>query len=184
MTTKTTAKTPLHGLTSCGNCGAPMRHVEATGDHEAMYVCYRKHRPRTTVRLDAHVTDRLVIGGVLARRTLRHGHRRHAARTHGTRGAGRRGRRPPGRGPGSRQGGPLSLPPSGRRQGERPRPAGHVRRAHPALPGPGGRPLPHAVAVPQPPRRGDGTGDPILPQHSSLTRRVQAGPSVLSASAP
>ena len=66
MTTKTTAKTPLHGLTSCGSCGAPMRHVEATGDHEAMYVCYRKHRPRTIVRLDAHVTDRLVIGGVLA----------------------------------------------------------------------------------------------------------------------
>ena len=66
MTTKTTAKTPLHGLTSCGSCGAPMRHVEATGDHEAMYVCYRKHRPRTIVRLDAHATDRLVIGGVLA----------------------------------------------------------------------------------------------------------------------
>ena len=66
MTTKTTAKTPLHGLTSCGSCGAPMRHVEATGDHEAMYVCYRKHQPRTIVRLDAHVTDRLVIGGVLA----------------------------------------------------------------------------------------------------------------------
>jgi hypothetical protein len=66
MATVTDPKTPLDGLIRCGICRTPMSFHDATGDHEALYVCYRKHRPRTRVRLDAHVTDRLVISGVLA----------------------------------------------------------------------------------------------------------------------
>ena len=65
MTTGTTPKTPLDGLISCGSCGAPMRYDEATGDHEALYVCDREHEAGTEVRLQAHSTDRLVISGVL-----------------------------------------------------------------------------------------------------------------------
>ena len=65
MTTETTPRTPLDGLISCGSCGAPMRHVEATGDHEALYVCHREHLAGTEIRLEAHATDRLVISGVL-----------------------------------------------------------------------------------------------------------------------
>ena len=65
MTTDTTPRTPLDGLISCGSCGAPMRYDEATGDHEALYVCGQEHRNGTEVRLQAHVTDQLVISGVL-----------------------------------------------------------------------------------------------------------------------
>ena len=42
-----------------------MRYDKATGDHEALYVCDQEHRTGTEVRLQAHVTDRLVITGVL-----------------------------------------------------------------------------------------------------------------------
>ena len=65
MTTDTTAKTPLAGLISCGSCGAPMRYDKATGDHVALYICNQEHRTGTEVMLPAHVTDRLVITGVL-----------------------------------------------------------------------------------------------------------------------
>ena len=65
MTTDTTPKTPLDGLISCGSCGAPMRYDEATGDHEALYVCRQEHRTGTEVRLEAHTTDRLVISNAL-----------------------------------------------------------------------------------------------------------------------
>ena len=65
MTAETTPKTPLDGLISCGSCGAPMRYDEATEGHGALYVCDREHRTGTEVRLEAHVTDRLVISGVL-----------------------------------------------------------------------------------------------------------------------
>ena len=65
MSTDTTAKTPLRGLISCGSCGAPMRYDKAAGDHEALCVCDQEHRTGTEVRLQAHVTDRLVITGVL-----------------------------------------------------------------------------------------------------------------------
>ena len=63
ITTDTTPRTPLDGLISCGSCGAPMR--EATGDHEALYVCHQEHLTGTEVMLQAHTTDRLVISGVL-----------------------------------------------------------------------------------------------------------------------
>ena len=65
MTADTTTKTPLHGLVSCGSCGAPMRHDKATGDHQALYVCDQEHRTGTEVRLPARATDRQVISGVL-----------------------------------------------------------------------------------------------------------------------
>ena len=65
MSTGATTRTPLHGLISCGSCGAPMRYDKATGDHVALYICNHEHRTGTEVRLQAHVTDRLVITGVL-----------------------------------------------------------------------------------------------------------------------
>ena len=65
MTTETNPRTPLERLISCGSCGAPMRYDEATEDHEALYVCDQEHRTGTEVRLQAHVTDRVVISGVL-----------------------------------------------------------------------------------------------------------------------
>ena len=65
MTTETTPRTALHGLISCGRCGAPMRHDKATGDREALYVCDREHLTKTEVKLQARATDRLVITGVL-----------------------------------------------------------------------------------------------------------------------
>ena len=65
MTADTTPKTPLAGLISCGSCGAPMRYDKATGDHGPLYVCDQEHRTGTEVRLQAHVTDGLVISGVL-----------------------------------------------------------------------------------------------------------------------
>ena len=42
-----------------------MRYDKAAGDHEALYVCDQEHRTGTEVMLQAHVTDRLVITGVL-----------------------------------------------------------------------------------------------------------------------
>ena len=65
MTNDATPKIPLHGLISCGSCGAPMRYDKATGDHVALYICNHEHPTGTEVRLQAHVTDRLVITGVL-----------------------------------------------------------------------------------------------------------------------
>ena len=65
MTTGATTKTPLDRLISCGSCEAPIRYDEAAGDREALYVCDQEHRTGTEVRLQAHVTDRLVITGVL-----------------------------------------------------------------------------------------------------------------------
>ena len=65
MTTETTPRTPLDGLISCGSCGAPMRYDEATGDHEALYICDEEHQAGTEMRLVAHATDRLVVGSVL-----------------------------------------------------------------------------------------------------------------------
>ena len=65
MSTGATTKTPLHGLISCGSCGAPMRYDKAAGDHEALYVCDQEHMAGTEVRLEAHAIDQLVITGVL-----------------------------------------------------------------------------------------------------------------------
>ena len=69
MTTDTTPQTPLDGLVSCGNCGAPMHYEEPNEDHEALYVCAEDHggdgRSNQTLEIPVHTTDRLVLGNVL-----------------------------------------------------------------------------------------------------------------------
>ena len=129
-----------------------------------MYVCYRKHRPRTIVRLDAHVTDRLVIGGVLAAvlSDTVIAAMQPALMELEEQGGGADALRAEDLGL-VREDPYLFLRAVGGRENARDLLATFVARI-PALPGPGGRPLPHAVALPQPPRRGDGTGDSILPE--------------------
>ena len=60
-----TDTTPIVRLINCGDCGAPMRYREAAGGRQALYACEEEHRTGRSVRLQAHATDYLVIGGVL-----------------------------------------------------------------------------------------------------------------------
>ena len=169
MATVTDPKTPLDGLIRCGICRTPMSFHDATGDHEALYVCYRKHRPRTKVRLDAHVTDRLVISGVLAAvlSDTVIAAMQSALMELEEQGGGADAFRAEDMGL-VREDPYLFLRAVGGKENARNILATFVTRIT-ALPRSGGRPLPRTVAVPQRPRRGDGTGDPVLPEHRSLT---------------